>query len=123
MDFTPKGNEYAVHLINFPPSVLAAVVALADGTFDIFINDALSPQLRKQALEHEIRHIDAGHLYNDVYTIEEMEREADGKPSGRLPNVFSENPPGTIPYFSSLRVFRDYIWAMGAQYQRDKRGE
>ena len=123
MNFTPKGNEYAVHPINFPPSVLAAVVALGDGTFDIFINDALTPQLRKQALEHEIRHIDGGHLYNDIYTIAEMEREAEGKPSGRLPNVFSENPPGTIPYFSSLRVFRDYIWAMGAQYRRDKRGE
>ena len=123
MNLTPKGNEYAVHPINFPPSVLAAVVALGDGTFDIFINDALSPDLRRKALEHEIRHIDAGHMYNDIYTIEEMEREADGLPAGRLPNIFAESPPGTIPYFSSLNSFRNYIWAMAAQDRADRSGK
>lgn len=123
MNLTPKGNEYAVHPINFPPSVLAAVVALGDGTFDIFINDALTPALRQKALEHEIRHIDAGHLHNDVYTIEEMEREAEGLSSGRLPNVFADREPGTIPYFSSLTAFRNYIWAMAAQDRRDRRGD
>lgn len=120
MNLTPGGNEYAVHPINFPPSVLAAVVALGDGTFDIFINDALSPELRQKALEHELRHIDNGHLQNDVYTIEEMEREADGLDSGRLPNVFRDRPASTIPYFSSLNAFRDYIWAMAAQDRKDR---
>lgn len=123
MNLTPRGNEYSVHPINFPPCVLAAVVALEDGTYDVFINDALSPALRQKALEHELRHIDNDHLQNDIYTIQEMEREADGLPSGRLPNVFADHPPGTIPYFASLKAFRNYIHAMAAQMRRDRSGK
>lgn len=119
MNLTPKGNEYSVHPINFPPSVLAAVVALEDGTYDVFINDALSPALRQKALEHELRHIDNGHLQNDIYTIDEMEREADGLPSGRLPDIFKDRPVGTIPYFASLDSFQRYLLAMRDQFHRD----
>ena len=76
MDLTPGGNLYAVHVANLPCTVLAAVAATDSETYHVFINDALSPALRRQALEHELRHIDEGHLFNDVLTIEEMERRA-----------------------------------------------
>ena len=39
----------------------------------------------------------------------------------RLPNVFAEAPPGTIPYFSSLETLRDYMFTMRDQVQRDKK--
>lgn len=39
----------------------------------------------------------------------------------RLPNVFAEAPPGTIPCFSSLDAFRDYMFAMREQVQRDQK--
>lgn len=76
MDLTPGGNLYAVHVVNLPYTVLAAVAATDSDTYHVFINDCLSPALRQQALEHELRHIDEGHLFNDVLTIEEMESAA-----------------------------------------------
>ena len=76
MNRTPGGNEYAVHVVNLPFTVLAALAATDSDFYHIFINDCLSPALRQQALEHELRHIDEGHLQNDVLTIEEMELAA-----------------------------------------------
>ena len=76
MNRTAAGNEYRIHLLPFPPAVLAAVVALDDGTYDVFLNDALSLDLQRKALRHELRHIDKGHLYNDILTVEDMEKEA-----------------------------------------------
>ena len=67
---------YAVHVVNLPCTVLAAVAATDSDAYHVFINDALMPALRQKALEHELRHIDAGHLYNDVLTVSDMEREA-----------------------------------------------
>ena len=76
MNRTAAGNEYNIHLLTFPPAVLGAVVALPDGTYDVFLNDALPRPLQHKALLHELRHIDLGHLYNDILTVEDMEREA-----------------------------------------------
>ena len=70
------GNEYAVHVVNRPYTVLAAVAATDRDTYHVFINDCLSPELRRRALAHELRHIDEGHLQNDVLTIGEMESVA-----------------------------------------------
>jgi hypothetical protein len=56
--------------------VLAAVAATDSDFYHVFINDCLSPELRRRALEHELRHIDEGHLQNDVKPIPQMEREA-----------------------------------------------
>lgn len=63
-------------MANLPHSVLAAVAATDSDFYHVFINDCLSPELRRRALEHELRHIDEGHLQNDVKPIEQMEREA-----------------------------------------------
>ena len=76
MNRTPGGNEYAVHVVNLPYTVLAAVAATDSDTYHVFINDCLSPELRRRALDHELRHIDEGHLQNDVLTIGEMESVA-----------------------------------------------
>ena len=76
MNLTPGGYEYAVHVVNLPCTVLAAVTSTDSDLYHVFINDCLSPELRRRALEHELRHIDDEHLQNDTRTISEMETEA-----------------------------------------------
>ena len=45
-----------------------------DGTYDIYVNEALPAELRQRAAEHELRHIQQNHFYdyNPVW-INEME--------------------------------------------------
>lgn len=76
MNLTPGGNWYAVHVVDLPCTVLAAVASTDSDTYHVFLNDRLSPALRRKALDHELRHIDGGHLQNDVLTIDEMETAA-----------------------------------------------
>lgn len=103
MNLTPAGNWYIVHVVALPASVLAAVASSEDDIYHVFINDCLSPALRQQALEHELRHIDEGHLFNDTLTIEQMEQEADG--------LAVPNPPvRTIPLFHSLDALKRHIF-------------
>lgn len=69
-------DEYRVYLMPFPGNVLAAVRLDAEGYPSIYINDALSPEAKKRAFLHELKHIENGDHYNDK-TIEEAERDAD----------------------------------------------
>lgn len=73
---TPNGNEYNIKLVRMPPTVRGAVVLLCDDTYDIFINCADPTSVQENTLEHEIAHIDRGHLYNDIDPVVCMEREA-----------------------------------------------
>ena len=69
-------GEYRVYLMPFPGNVLAAVRLDAEGYPSIYINDALSPEAKKRAFLHELRHIEDEDFYNDR-SIEEVERDAD----------------------------------------------
>ena len=51
-------DEYRVYMVPFPPTVRGAVRLDENGFPSIYINDSLSPQARKAALLHEIRHIE-----------------------------------------------------------------
>ena len=73
---TPKRNEYHIRLIQLPATIYGAVVLLSDDTYDVFINSTIPKALQEKALEHEIAHIDSGHLYNDIDTVVFMEHEA-----------------------------------------------
>ena len=77
---TPGGTVFRLLVVNFPPSVLGATVSFDDGSYDVLLNDCLSPELREKVLQHEMRHIDGGHCYNDVLTVSDMEAIADGIP-------------------------------------------
>lgn len=74
---TPGGNIYNLRFVVLPLRVFGAVVLLEDDTFDVFLNAAVSEEMQQKALSHEIAHIDNGHLYNDIYTVADLEREAD----------------------------------------------
>ena len=124
---------YFVRLVSLPASIDGATVPNDDGTFEIYLNSNLCEAKQKECLKHEIKHIYEDHFYQECKTISQLEQEANGVPSSapasepvpaappRLPNVFTEAPPGTIPCFSSLDAFRDYMFAMREQVQRDQK--
>lgn len=51
-------DEYRVYMVSLPPTIRGAVRMDESGFPSIYINDNLSPQARKAALLHEIRHIE-----------------------------------------------------------------
>lgn len=67
-------DEYRVYMIQFPGDINAAVRVDCEGFPSIYINDALSPEAKKRAFLHELRHIEDEDFYNDR-SIEEVERK------------------------------------------------
>jgi hypothetical protein len=59
-------------MIPFPGDIQAAVRIDADGYASIYINEQLSPQAKKAAFLHEIRHLQNDDMYNDksIYEVE-----------------------------------------------------
>ena len=68
-------DEYRVYLMPFPGDIRAAVRLDAEGFPSIYINDALSPEAKKRAFLHELKHIESDDHYN-AKTIEEAEHDA-----------------------------------------------
>lgn len=130
--------NYFIYLMDFPHmGIPGLIVSNSDGTANIYINTLYAVEKQNRAIRHELRHFVKGHLHCDYMTIEEKEMEADlddescvfgedfsfveyeEKPEPkRLPNVFKEKPPGTIPLFHSLEAFGNYMVAMREQYQQ-----
>lgn len=69
---------YFVRYIEFPMTVKGVTIPNDDGTFDIYINDLLCDCAKEECLRHELRHIMKDHFYNDIMTIEQVERVANG---------------------------------------------
>ena len=67
--------EHTVYLVPLPGDIKAAVQIDIDGYPSIYINDALSPQAKKKAFWHEIRHIAHNDFFNDK-PIREIEDNA-----------------------------------------------
>lgn len=122
-----EGIDYWVRFVEFPNMASESVVAShGDGTFTIYINTLFCEERQKDRLQHELRHLEENHFYRDELTITQIERQADDIPEPkekrepeRLPNIFEEKPPGTIPFFASLESFGRYMFAMREQYRRE----
>lgn len=112
MNLSPGGNPYVVHVVNFPGSVRAAVATTGDDVYHVFINDALTPAQRRKALDHELRHIDGEHLFNDILPIGLMEQIAKGTAPQEWAVADISDPVRKIPYFPSLEEFRRYVWSL-----------
>lgn len=69
---TLTDDEYRVYMMPFPGDIMGAVRVDAEGFPSIYINDALSPEAKKRALLHELRHIERDDFYNSL-TIDEVE--------------------------------------------------
>lgn len=70
-------DDIYVHIIAMDPLVKEHVVANADGTFSIFINDYLSPERRIKAYNHAISHITNGDFDKRI-DVDIIEYEAHG---------------------------------------------
>jgi hypothetical protein len=76
-------DDYNVVYRQFPGDILAAVRTDADGYPTIYINVYLSPEARREALDHELWHIEHGDMTNSI-TIYDAEKQAcarDGLPA------------------------------------------
>ena len=68
-----EGSDYTVRLIPFPVyNVGGMVTPNPDGSFSIYINSNLSQERQKEALEHELEHIEDNDFYNGV-PVEEID--------------------------------------------------
>lgn len=65
-------DDYRVYLVPFPGDVNAVVRVDQEGFPSIYINDSLSPEAKKRAFMHELRHLRRNDMYNDR-PIEEVE--------------------------------------------------
>ena len=116
--------EYFVRLVPLPATIDGLTIPNDDGTFDVYINASHCEAKQQESLAHEIKHIMEDHFYQDTKAVAQLEQEASASepappPPARLPNVFEEYPPGTIPLFSSLSAFGNYMFAMREQTQAD----
>lgn len=67
-------DEYRVYMMPFPGDIMGAVRVDAEGFPSIYINDALSPEAKKRAFLHELKHIERDDFFNNM-TIEEVESD------------------------------------------------
>lgn len=67
-------GEYAVRVVNLPGDVLGCVKLTRDGSDfpNIYINDALAPEARLRAFDHEMLHLENDDFYTDK-RIQEVE--------------------------------------------------
>ena len=117
---------YFVRQVPLPATIEGVSVPNDDGTFDIYLNGNLCEARQQECLQHEIKHIIDDHFYQENKTVSQLEQEANGTAASaaeedppRLLDVFKESPPGTIPFFSSLEAFRNYMFSMREQTQCD----
>lgn len=68
-------NNVLIRELNFPIEIEGATVPDANGDYNIFINANLSPEKKKETLEHELRHIQCNH-HHRCTSVAEDEAEA-----------------------------------------------
>ena len=67
-------EDYHVYLMPFPGDIRAAVRLDAEGFPSIYINDKLSPEAKKRAFLHELRHI-RNNDFTNTRTLHEIEEK------------------------------------------------
>ena len=65
-------DNYRVYLVKLPGTVHGAIRIDNDGFASIYINEQLSPQAKRAAFLHELRHLRNDDMYNDksIYEVE-----------------------------------------------------
>lgn len=69
--------DYHVRLIHLPRTVRGVTLPNDDGSFDVYINEALDREKQQKTLGHELEHIGRDHFYDDVKPLAAVEAEAD----------------------------------------------
>lgn len=100
-----EGRDYFIRPVAFPNRANpACVVQNGDGTFDIYINTLYPPESQREALRHELRHIEREHFYSES-SVTALEAEASGE-ARRSP---MRPPRGCIACFRSEDALADWI--------------
>ena len=71
-------DDYIIRIVELPPHVGGLTIVDENGDYNIYLNSRLSDQGLCDAYDHEVRHIESGHFYDDTKTVEEKEEEANG---------------------------------------------
>ena len=69
-------EEIITRIIDAPVAFKGCVRTDPEGNINLYLNGRLSEDEKKKTYEHEMRHIEYGHLYDDTLSIEEKEYEA-----------------------------------------------
>ena len=66
-----------IRVVDLPWKVNGVTVKDAEGDYNIYLNEKLSPERRAKALRHEYEHIRRGHFYSDFpVCVKEQETKA-----------------------------------------------
>lgn len=66
--------DYQVFLMQLPGKVNEAVTPNEDGSYTVFIDETLSPEYRKKAFIHAMKHIKSNDF--EKYDVQSIEAEA-----------------------------------------------
>ena len=65
-----EGQDYVVRCVPFPNSAAdGAIVSHADIP-NIYINSKVCPKRQREALKHELEHLEKGDLYSDELAVD-----------------------------------------------------
>ena len=70
-------NEIITRIVDAPVEFKGCVKLDCNGDINLYINGRLSEEEKQRVLEHETRHIEYGHLWDDTLSVEEKEFEAE----------------------------------------------
>lgn len=68
-------NNVLIRELDFPLTVEGVTVKDTNGDYNIYINANLSPAKKQETLDHELRHIQCDHLYQET-AVSDDEAEA-----------------------------------------------
>lgn len=68
-------DDYIVRMMDLPGDIHAVCVLDRDGIAMIYINSQLSPEARRAAFDHEMRHVARNDFFNHL-TIQDAESGA-----------------------------------------------
>lgn len=69
-------DDINVQLVKMPCKIDAAVTANEDGSYTMFVNRNISAEQQKEAVMHELRHINCGDFFCDK-DADEIEAKID----------------------------------------------
>lgn len=71
-------DDINLQMIKMPCKIKAAVTANEDGSYTLFVNKNISAEQQKEAVLHELRHIERGDLFCEE-DADEIETRAHSK--------------------------------------------
>ena len=92
------GTIFVRRLHNLPLTVRGVTTPNPDGTFSVYINAALPPEVQEAALQHEVYHIEHDHMYN-LDPVAVNEREANERPSRIVEQSVPASAAALLRYF------------------------